>query len=68
MLSCLIVPVAQAETTASGYVALYWAIVGLGAVGAGLTIVIVLMLNYTVRGLIELGRHGHSPLVLSQDE
>jgi hypothetical protein len=31
-------------------------------------VVIVLMLNSTVRGLIDLGRHGRSPLVLSQDD
>ena len=68
MLSCLIVPIAEADAPTSGYIVLYWAIVGLGAVGAGLTVAIVLMLNYTVRGLIDLGRLGRSHLTHPSDD
>jgi hypothetical protein len=68
MLSCLIVPIAEADASSSGYIVLYWGIVGLGAVGAGLTIAIVLMLNDTVRGLIDLGRLGRSHLTKPSDD
>ena len=61
-------PIAQADAPVTGYVALYWAILILGAVGGGLTVTIVLMLNYTVRGLIELGRSGSSHLVNEGDD
>ena len=67
LLTCLVVPIAAAEAPDNGYLILYWAIVGLGAVGAGLTVAIVLMLNYAVRGLVDLGIEGHSYLVSTSD-
>lgn len=60
LMTCLVVPIAEAEATSAGYVALYWAILLLGSVGSGLTVSIVLMLNYAVRGLVDLGTHGSS--------
>lgn len=65
-LTCLVVPIAGADAPDNGYLVLYWAIVGLGAIGAGLTVAIVLMLNYAVRGLVNLGIEGHSFLVVDE--
>jgi hypothetical protein len=45
-------------------VLLYWIVLVLGSMGGGLTVSIVLMLNYTVRGLIDLGSEGTSFLVV----
>jgi cytochrome bd-type quinol oxidase subunit 2 len=64
LLTCLVVPIAAADAPDNGYLVLYWAIVGLGGVGAGLTVAIVLMLNYAVRGLVDLGMEGTSFLVV----
>jgi hypothetical protein len=68
LLTLLVVPIAAADTPASGYLVIYWAILGLGALGGGLTVAIVLMLNYTVRGLINLGLHGSSILTRAPRE
>jgi hypothetical protein len=67
LLTCLVVPIAAADTPATGYQVLYWSIVGLGAIGAGLTVAIVLMLNYAVRGLVDLGIEGRSFLVVDEN-
>lgn len=64
LLTVLVVPIANTETPESGYVALYWTILILGALGGGLTVTIVLMLNYAVRGLIDLGLEGRSFLTV----
>ena len=63
LFTILAVPITSTDTPEQGYVALYWAALSLGAIGAGLTVMIVLMLNYTVRGLIEIGMHGSSYVV-----
>lgn len=68
LLTCLVVPIAAADAPDNGYLVLYWAIVGLGGVGAGLTVAIVLMLNYAVRGLVDLGMEGTSFLVVDADD
>ncbi|MEO6570370.1 MAG: hypothetical protein ABIO83_02375 [Ilumatobacteraceae bacterium] len=68
LLACLVVPIAEAEAPANGYVILYWAIVVLGSIGGGLMVTIVLMLNYAVRGLIDLGKHGESFLTVDAPE
>lgn len=60
LMTCLVVPIAEADASSAGYVVLYWAILLLGSVGGGLTVSIVLMLNYAVRGLVDLGTHGAS--------
>jgi hypothetical protein len=60
LLTTLAVPVAETEATATGYVTLYWGVLLLSSVGGGLTVTIVLMLNYAVRGLIALGSQGAS--------
>ncbi len=60
LLTCLVVPIAEADASSQGYVVLYWTILLLGSIGGGLTVSIVLMLNYAVRGLVDLGTHGSS--------
>lgn len=67
LLTTLVVPIADAETPATGYVIVYWVVLVLGSIGGGLTVTIVLMLNDTVRGLIDLGRSGSSHLVHDPD-
>lgn len=68
LLTCLVVPIVGSDAPDNGYLILYWAIVGLGALGAGLMVAIVLMLNYAVRGLVELGLKGHSFLVVDETD
>lgn len=68
LLTVLVAPIGSGETPGGGYVGLYWTILGLGSLGAGLTVMIVLMLNYTVRGLIDLGIHGSSALTFTADD
>lgn len=69
LMTCLVVPIAEAESGSSvGYVVLYWAILILGALGGGLTVSIVLMLNYAVRGLVDLGTDGSSFLTIEHDD
>ena len=60
LMTLLGVPIAQGDTASRGYVVLYWAILVISSLGGGLTVTIVLMLNYAVRGLIDLGSHGTS--------
>ncbi len=67
LITVLVVPVAGVETTSTGYVVLYWAILVLGSLGGGLTVMIVLMLNYAVRGLIDLGMEGSSYLTVAEE-
>jgi hypothetical protein len=67
LLTCLVVPIAEADASSQGYVALYWAVLVLGSIGGGLTVTIVLMLNYAVRGLVDLGTHGASFLTTDTD-
>lgn len=67
LLACLVVPIAEADVPANGYIILYWAIVVLGSIGGGLMVTIVLMLNYAVRGLIDLGTDGESFLTVEEE-
>ena len=67
LMTCLVVPIAEADAASDGYVILYWAILILGSIGGGLTVTIVLMLNYAVRGLVDLGTHGSSFLTTTDD-
>lgn len=66
LLTCLVVPIAEADAPSQGYVGLYWTVLILGSIGSGLVVSIVLMLNYAVRGLVDLGTHGSS--FLTEDE
>jgi len=68
LLTILAVPITETDTPEQGYVALYWSALSLGAIGAGLTVMVVLMLNYTVRGLIEIGVSGSSYVVAHPDD
>lgn len=67
LLTVLVVPIAEADSSPSGYVFVYWAVLILSALGGGLTVSIVLMLNYSVRGLVDLGTHGASFLTVGDD-
>lgn len=67
LLTVLVVPIAEADASSNGYVIVYWAVLVLSALGGGLTVTIVLMLNYSVRGLVDLGTHGTSFLTVQQD-
>ncbi len=67
LLTVLFVPIAEAEASSNGYVIVYWATLILSAIGGGLTVSIVLMLNYSVRGLVDLGTHGTSFLTVHDD-
>ncbi len=64
LMTCLGVPTSDPDAPDTGYVLLYWIVLVLGSMGGGLTVSIVLMLNYTVRGLIDLGSEGTSFLVV----
>ncbi len=55
LMTVLVVPIAEADASSNGYVFVYWAVLILSALGGGLTVSIVLMLNYSVRGLVDLG-------------
>lgn len=68
LITCLVVPIAEADAPSSGYIGLYWAVLILGSIGSGLMVSIVLMLNYAVRGLVDLGTHGSSFLTASDPE
>lgn len=68
LLTVLGVPIADAEAPSTGYLVVYWSVLGLGSIASGLTVMIVLSLNDTVRGLIELGRSGSSHLTVRTDE
>ena len=68
LMTCLVIPIAQADAgSPTGYVILYWAILILGSIGGGLTVSIVLMLNYAVRGLVDLGTDGSSFLTIQEN-
>lgn len=67
LMTCLVVPIAEADSGSTGYVVLYWTVLALSSLGGGLAAMIVLMLNYSVRGLVDLGTHGRSFLTV-QDE
>lgn len=67
LLTVLVVPDAGSDTPTSGYLWLYWTILVLSALGGGLTVTIVLMLNYAVRGLIDLGLEGRSFLTVTDE-
>lgn len=67
LMTVLVVPIDEAEATSSNYVIVYWAVLGLSAIGGGLMVSIVLMLNYAVRGLVDLGTHGVSFLTTDDD-
>ncbi len=68
LITVLVVPVAGTDATSSGYVVLYWTILVLGSLGGGLTVMIVLMLAYAVRGLIDLGLEGRSHLTVAEEQ
>jgi len=65
LITCLVVPIAEADAPSNGYIVLYWTVLLLGSIGSGLMVTIVLMLNYAVRGLVDLGTHGSSFLTAS---
>lgn len=67
LLTVLVVPIAEADASSNGYVVVYWAVLVLSALGGGLAVTIVLMLNYSVRGLVDLGTHGTSFLTVQPD-
>ncbi len=68
LLTVLVVPIAEADSTSNGYVIVYWAVLILSTLGEGLTVHHLLMLNYSVRGLVDLGTHGASFLTVSDDD